>query len=269
MSKTTVPTPTVYDIVQRVQRLNRLYPQQIVSDNDAPAEQEAAIIDQFGRAHWLWPVTTLGRELDDCDIAVLESSVSRRHAEFRKSDGDKAWRLVDLGSTNGTFVEGKRISESTPLSEGDRVMIGEVGFAFITRQSGLFELKVTASQAWVGTSEPSGPTVVLLGSAPSGGGIVEHTGAYVELGPTQYTFLEYLAKRWLEDADKDGQLRGFVQAIELFSELPWETPYPEANNVKQLVRRVRRSFDRAGRQTPVEGRKGFGYRLNIPARIAG
>lgn len=63
---------------------------------------------------------TIGR-LSTNDVVLADSNVSRRHAELRRS-GD-GWQLVDLGSTNGTAVNGRPISEHS-LVHGDRITIG-------------------------------------------------------------------------------------------------------------------------------------------------
>ncbi len=57
----------------------------------------------------------------DVAIVLVEEMVSRRHARFVISDSEVA--VEDLGSTNGTFVNGEKIQRST-LKEGDRVLIG-------------------------------------------------------------------------------------------------------------------------------------------------
>ncbi len=54
------------------------------------------------------------------------TTVSRRHAELRREGSDVT--LQDLGSTNGTYVNGERISAETPLKSGDRVQFGDVQF---------------------------------------------------------------------------------------------------------------------------------------------
>lgn len=51
--------------------------------------------------------------------------VSTRHAELRYVDN--AWRLVDLGSRNGTYVNGRRVQGNAPLSAGDEIRLGETG----------------------------------------------------------------------------------------------------------------------------------------------
>ena len=55
--------------------------------------------------------------------------VSTRHAELRHT-GD-AWRLVDLGSRNGTYVNGRRVLGEAPLAPSDEIRLGETGPRFI------------------------------------------------------------------------------------------------------------------------------------------
>jgi len=68
----------------------------------------------------------IGR-LSSTDIVLSDPNVSRRHAELRR-DGDR-WILVDLGSTNGTLVNGKAIKEHQ-LSDGDRLTFGKSELVF-------------------------------------------------------------------------------------------------------------------------------------------
>jgi len=76
------------------------------------------------------PVTTIGRPDRDTatypDIEVeLDDGVSRRHAEVRQEDG--LAYLVDMGSTNGTILNGEMLTANQParLMHGDRIRIGE------------------------------------------------------------------------------------------------------------------------------------------------
>jgi len=68
----------------------------------------------------LQPEVVVGRS-SDLDMVLVEDMVSRRHARIACTDTQIV--IEDLGSTNGTFVNGEKISRSA-LKEGDRVLIG-------------------------------------------------------------------------------------------------------------------------------------------------
>ena len=68
----------------------------------------------------------LGRSRD-CDITVDDANVSREHAELRTAGG--AWRIVDLGSTNGVKVNRRRIDQAE-LKHGDRITLGVTDLDF-------------------------------------------------------------------------------------------------------------------------------------------
>lgn len=68
--------------------------------------------------------TVLGRR-QDCDLRVPTKDVSRQHCAV-EVEGDKLV-VKDLGSANGTFVNGKRVAEQA-LKPGDRVRVGPVTF---------------------------------------------------------------------------------------------------------------------------------------------
>ncbi len=70
---------------------------------------------------------TVGR-LERCDLTVNDATVSREHAAFVRR-GDRWW-VVDLGSTNGTKVNGRRAAEH-PLQPGDEVELGEAVVQFV------------------------------------------------------------------------------------------------------------------------------------------
>jgi sigma-B regulation protein RsbU (phosphoserine phosphatase) len=68
------------------------------------------------------PLITLGRATD-CTVPIRDRYLSRRHAEI-VFDAD-AWLIRDLGSVNGTSLNGIRIDGSAPLRAGDRIKLGD------------------------------------------------------------------------------------------------------------------------------------------------
>lgn len=56
------------------------------------------------------------------DVTIHDPYVSSSHARIGESGGD--WVLFDNGAANGTFLNGKRISQPTPLRSGDQIRIG-------------------------------------------------------------------------------------------------------------------------------------------------
>ncbi len=82
----------------------------VVGDDGRPAEKISLTRD---------PVV-IGR-ISSADVVLSDPNVSRRHAELRREDG--GWAVVDLGSTNGTTVNGEAVQHH-PLSDGDRLGFG-------------------------------------------------------------------------------------------------------------------------------------------------
>jgi hypothetical protein len=70
---------------------------------------------------------TVGR-LPECTISVNDSNISRQHAEMRQGGG--GYVVVDLNSTNGTLVNGVRISGEQRLNDGDIISFGSTHVRF-------------------------------------------------------------------------------------------------------------------------------------------
>ncbi len=89
-----------------------------------------------------------------CDI-VLDGDqlVSRRHALLRY-DGQH-FTIVDLGSSNGTYVNGTEIRETTPLAEGDRILLGEHELQFSTEPASPSASFAGARPGPVGSPSPA------------------------------------------------------------------------------------------------------------------
>ena len=87
-----------------------------------------AVVDLNDRRYVLdGPSAVLGRS-DDAACVLRDPNVSRRHAELRQ-DASGQWEIVDLGSTNGVKVNGRRVTDA-PLREGDQVTVGTTTFRF-------------------------------------------------------------------------------------------------------------------------------------------
>lgn len=87
-----------------------------------------AVVDLNDRRYVLdGPRAVLGRS-DTVECVLRDPNVSRRHAELRQ-DRTGQWEVVDLGSTNGVKVNGRRVTEA-PLREGDQVTVGTTTFRF-------------------------------------------------------------------------------------------------------------------------------------------
>jgi FHA domain-containing protein len=72
-------------------------------------------------------VVNIGRA-DYNDLVIPDESVSTQHAKLQRREA--VWILSDLGSTNGTFVDGEQISSDVPLSPGTLLRFGEVSVLF-------------------------------------------------------------------------------------------------------------------------------------------
>jgi pSer/pThr/pTyr-binding forkhead associated (FHA) protein len=73
------------------------------------------------------PVANVGRA-DYNDLVIADGSVSTSHAKLQRREG--VWVLVDLDSTNGTFVDGERVHGESPLAPGAAVRFGDVQLVF-------------------------------------------------------------------------------------------------------------------------------------------
>jgi predicted component of type VI protein secretion system len=81
-----------------------------------------------GREHALEADVTVGRE--GCDVVLADPEVSRRHAALRRTADGAA--VEDLGSTNGTFVNGEKVTGLRPLNDGDVVSFGNTEWVLRT-----------------------------------------------------------------------------------------------------------------------------------------
>jgi SARP family transcriptional regulator, regulator of embCAB operon len=140
------PGPTVSSLHERILRQEPLgafrsklatHKQGVfTADQENPSSvgsQVALLRDRAGHRYRLDGATTRIGRLDDNDIVLDDSDVSRHHAVI--VDTGAGFVITDLRSTNGVEVRGQRIRTTAPLAEGDRVRIGNMDFVFEVRPS--------------------------------------------------------------------------------------------------------------------------------------
>ncbi len=97
----------------------------------APTRQPARlqpVLDIDGQRYSLnAPSIILGRS-SEADILIDDTGVSRRHLEIRTGPGTA--QAVDLGSTNGSYVNGQRVEGNSELTDGSTIMMGRTKIIF-------------------------------------------------------------------------------------------------------------------------------------------
>src|SRR5436853_4684711 len=95
---------------------------------DASDEGGAWLQGADGQCHPIHGTCSIGRTA--ANTIVLESpKVSRRHAVVHLQNIGEFW-LIDFGSSNGTFLNKRRIHQPVRLSDGDQIVIGDQPFTF-------------------------------------------------------------------------------------------------------------------------------------------
>lgn len=106
-------------------------PVEPLQPDDGPPAEVARELVSLVIGDRVVPVETsrvvIGRSRE-CDVQLDDGNASRRHCEIVQ-DGAASWSVVDLGSTNGTEVNGRRVDRS-PLVDGDRITVGGTVIVF-------------------------------------------------------------------------------------------------------------------------------------------
>ncbi|OBK29368.1 regulator [Mycobacterium asiaticum] len=137
------PGPTISTLHARILRQEPIVTKQAVKSTrkrsgvrvDTTVATEltviAALRDRFGREYQLNGTTTRIGRLDDNDIVLDDTDVSRHHAVI--ADTGTGYVITDLRSTNGVEVRGEPVRGSATLTSGDSVCIGGLEFTFEIR----------------------------------------------------------------------------------------------------------------------------------------
>jgi predicted component of type VI protein secretion system len=110
-----------------------------------------------GREQTLSAGSTIGRE--GCDVNLMDPEVSRRHATIRDAEGGSL-AIEDLSSTNGTYVNGARITAVTVLRDGDSVRLGNTVWS-------IRAVVAPAGATTVGQVQSAAPQVTAARAIPS------------------------------------------------------------------------------------------------------
>jgi hypothetical protein len=197
--------------------------------------------------------------------------VSREHAELVR--GDTGWTVRDLGSRNGTFVDGVRGQGRTPLPPRAVVKVGDVALWFLAEVHEPPRAPVIATGGAGGgvvryQLVHAGAELCLVGGndAGAGGALLSRpvgavTWAERGLAPLEFQLLRALCIRAHEEAAAPSAVRGCVPTKQLARELPFQSRYANEENVRQVVRRLRGVLAEIGAGGVVAVAPGRGYYL--------
>jgi pSer/pThr/pTyr-binding forkhead associated (FHA) protein len=175
---------------------------------------EAALQGPFGRTVLGPSVLTIGRALDN-QLVVNNPTASSHHAEIRPDV--YGYRLIDSGSTNGTFVNEQRLDPHMPhlLQTGDRIRIGDMTFMY---EAGRPDLQGPLVQE---SSHEDAPTVKVRASEYRANGLSEQFGNQPPAPYSSYTPQQQAAPP------------SFTRAFQQSNMQPWATD--RANDYSMLV----------------------------------
>jgi pSer/pThr/pTyr-binding forkhead associated (FHA) protein len=242
---------------------SRLASPGVISDQilSAIAQPTASLIDAWGFPHPVASETIIGREAAG-GLAILHPSISALHAALRAA-GD-AWAVDDRGSRNGTTVNGIAVATST-IAPGAMIGFGEVRFYFWTPALGSEARPTgrgrtaptrTVQRSFAATvTTPHGRRVELRARADAG--LAQIGDEVVPLARKEFALVQVLAER---RAGADAE-HAYVAWHEIAASLAFASAEADSENVRALVRRVRKKFDLLAPDEIIESKHGIGYRI--------
>ena len=183
-------------------------------------------------------ITRLGRGVEN-EIVIVSKRASREHAHIRR-DGRRIF-LDDLGSTNGTFLNGERVLGSVQLRDGDQIAIGEVMFIFhdpdtTTRETPFPELEVNVEA-----------------------GVVRLNRRAIQLSPKEFSLLVYLYENRGKVCSKDEIGRTVWSE---YKQAVWDQSGIYDYQIENLIRRLRTKIENdANSPVLLITVRGLGYKL--------
>jgi hypothetical protein len=224
-----------------------LIPDHLRSALDA-GDAVAWLVDGFGSAHAISAKATIGRN-HDRDLVVLTASVSREHAELERTPA--GWTARDLGSRNGTSVDGMRCQGRTPLPPRALLKVGDVSLWFLAgvdREPSAKVVMLTGDSGGVVRYQLAfGDAELCLvggGDATAGGALLSRAAGAASwsergLAPLEFQLLRALCVRAIAETDSPSTVRGCVPTKQLARDLPFQSKYANEENVRQVVKRLR------------------------------
>ncbi|MGH7803044.1 MAG: FHA domain-containing protein, partial [Candidatus Binatia bacterium] len=153
------------------------------------------------------------------DLVLANATVSSRHARLSRENG--SWFVRDVGSTNGTFVNGHRIDSLVPLREGDELGVGQ------------FRIRLASGEV-----APGKPAPAVSPQAPPLDPALELESRKLK-EKVHKKLIEFLDLRWVDlskmkEAEIHAQTRAAVENI--LREIAWEIP--QGLDRESLIREI-------------------------------
>lgn len=202
-----------------------------------PVVARAVIVPAPGRPFELRSPTVVGRDPARVDAVVDDPTVSGVHAVLSEAPGG-GWRLRDLGSRNGTFVDGIRVLGELPLSSHHQLGFGQARVTFLVDHPAHLHVH-------------------------GRGGCLVRGRATVELDPDELALVHALLAAGRAAIDRSGTSEGFVRAADLALAIA-PSPPPSAfaaDEIRARARRLERRLAALGEPAVLESCARRGYRL--------
>jgi len=253
-----------------------LIPDHLRSTVDS-TDARAWVVDGFGGAHAIGAAGVIGRSPDG-DLVVLASSVSREHAALAYTE--TGWTVRDLGSRNGTYVNGVRSQGPVALPPRVVLKVGDVALWFLAEV-----VQEPPLRPPMATGGAAGGLMryllvhgdielcIVAGDEDTAGGAllrrVVGTDTWSERGlaPLEFQLARALCARAHEEAASPSAVRGCVPTKQLVRDLPFQSKFANQENVRQVVMRLRGVLAEIGVGGILAVSPGRGYYLACPVTV--